>query len=154
VLLTKDLREFVELLVSRRVEFLIVGGHAVAFHGFPRFTGDIDFFVRPSADNAARLLEVLAAFGFAGLGLEVGALLSPDQVIQLGRPPNRIDLLTSISGVDFEAAWSGRVPGELDGIAVDFIGYDELIANKAASGRAKDRLDLEILGKRRPGSGR
>jgi predicted nucleotidyltransferase len=148
VKLAKDLREFVELLLSRKVEFLVVGGHAVAFHGFPRFTGDIDFFVGRTVDNARRILDALGTFGFADPALDVATLTAPDQVIQLGRPPNRIDILTSISGVAFEDAWRHRIEGDLDGLTVQFIGFDDLRANKTASGRTKDRLDLEQLDRR------
>ncbi len=143
--LNSDLREFVELLNSAGVEYLVVGGHAVAFHGYPRFTGDIDFWIRPSADNASRVLQVLEGFGFGGLGLSVADFTTAERVVQLGRPPNRIDLLTSISGVTFDRAWSGRVAGMIDGIPVAFIGRGELLANKRASGRAKDLADLEEL---------
>jgi hypothetical protein len=140
-----DLREFVELLNSRLVEYVIVGGHAVAFHGYPRFTGDIDFFVRPSSQNAARLLDVLATFGFGDVGLDEATFTQPDKVIQLGRPPNRIDLLTSISGLDFDEAWAGRIDAELDGIPVRFPSRDSLLRNKRAAGRAKDLADVEAL---------
>jgi predicted nucleotidyltransferase len=150
VKLGKDSREFVGLLLSERVEFLVVGGHAVAFHGFPRFTGDIDFLFRPTVDNAERVLAVLRRFGF-DVELDAAALTLPGQVIQLGRPPNRIDLLTSISGVDFDTAWRDRVAGKLDGLEVSYIGLEALLANKAATGRTKDRLDLEELARRRPG---
>lgn len=144
--LHSDLREFIGLLNSRRVEYVIVGAHAVAFHGYPRFTGDVDFLIRPTPENAARVVEVLDAFGFGELGLKVSTFTEPDKVVQLGRPPNRIDLLTSISGVDFEEAWRGRVPGEMDGLPVSFLGWDQLLVNKRASGRTKDLADLESLG--------
>lgn len=127
------------------VEYLIVGGHAVAFHGYPRVTGDIDFFVRATSENAGRMLGVLDAFGFAGLGLELSDFVTPGRVVQLGRPPNRIDLLTSISGVDFESAWSGRVAGEIDGQPVHFVGLRDLIRNKLSSDREKDRADVAKL---------
>ena len=136
--LQRDLREFVELLNSKGVEYVVVGGHAVAFHGFPRFTGDIDFFVCPTSKNAERIIEVLDAFGFGQAGLDSSALTTPGRVIQLGRPPNRIDLLTSISAVEFEDAWSSHVAGELDGLAVGFLSRDLLLQNKRAAGRAKD----------------
>lgn len=144
--LQKDLREFLELLGSSGVEFIIVGGHAVAFHGFPRFTGDIDVLVRPEPANAHRLLDALNAFGFSGQGLTERDFVERGRVTQLGRPPNRIDILTEISGVDFDEAWQGRVRSSLDGVAVDFLGRDELVRNKRASGRTKDKLDLEALG--------
>jgi len=144
--LPKDWREFIELLNSRGVEYLIVGAFALAFHGVPRFTGDIDILVRRSAENSARIEEVLRAFSFASLGLSAADFLNPDQVIQLGHPPNRIDLLTSITGVAFEEAWADRVAGELHGIPVRFIGREMLIRNKRATGRAQDKADLEALG--------
>jgi hypothetical protein len=150
VVLQKDLREFIELLNSHKVEYLIVGGHAVAFHGYPRFTGDIDIFVRPVPENAARVLAVLVDFGFGSTGLDVAALTSPGKVIQLGRPPNRIDLLTSISGVEFDQAWSDRVESQLDSLPVAFIGLESLLRNKRSTGRTKDKDDLEKLRSRRP----
>lgn len=113
--LQADLREFVGLLVSRKVEFLVVGGHAVAFHGHPRVTEEMDLLVRPSLENGRRIVEVLEAFGFGQLGLSADSFIAPDRMIQLGRPPNRINLLTGISGVIFEEAWAARVPAELDG---------------------------------------
>ncbi|MEO8603249.1 MAG: nucleotidyltransferase [bacterium] len=143
--LQTDLREFIALLNSRAVEYLIVGGHAVAFHGHPRFTGDIDFFVRTTAENAQRLLSVLNAFGFGDVGITAADLLTPDKVIQLGRPPNRIDMLTSISGVDFESAWSARVEAALDGQRVCFLGWNDLLRNKNAADRPQDRADVEKL---------
>lgn len=143
--LQSDLREFVELLNSREVDYLVVGGHAVAFHGYPRFTGDIDFFVRPTRENADKIMDVLVAFGFGDLGLTRESFTTPDMVVQLGRPPNRIDLLTTISAVAFDDAWAGREQGKLDGVPVFFIGRDALIRNKQAASRAKDRADLEAL---------
>src|ERR1043165_8203828 len=136
--LQADLREFIELLNSHNVEYLLVGGHAVAFHGHPRFTGDIDFFVRATGENAERVLRALDAFGFGSLGIVAADLTEPGKVVQLGRPPNRIDILTSISGVDFDSAWTSRSPADLDGHAVNFIGVGDLLKNKQASGRPKD----------------
>lgn len=148
--LQRDLREFIELLNSRRVDYIVVGGHAVAFHGHPRFTGDIDFFVRPTPDNAARLVEALHDFGFGGTGLTVEDFTRPNRVIQLGKVPNRIDLLTTISGVDFEEAWQAKVGAELDSIPVSFLGYYQLLRNKQAAGRVQDLADLEALSSRKP----
>lgn len=144
--LSKDLREFVALLNSTGVEYLVVGGHAVAFHGYPRFTGDINFFVRVSPENAARLEGVLRSFGFGGIGITREDSLQPGTVVQLGRPPHRIDLLTAIDGVTFEEAWAGRVSADLDGLPVLMIGKRELLRNKAASGRPQDTADLDHLG--------
>lgn len=143
--LGKDSREFVELLNSLRVDYLVVGGHAVAFHGFPRYTGDIDFFVRRSADNASKILEALKRFGFANTGVTPESFLEPGQVLQLGRPPNRIDILTSIDGVSFDEAWAKRLDAEFDGLTVPILSLEDLIANKAASGRPKDLGDLSKL---------
>lgn len=143
--LQSDLSEFVRLLNSHGVEYLVVGGHAVAFHGHPRLTGDIDFFFRPTPENAGRLLVVLSDFGFGNLGLSEEDLVAPERVIQLGRPPNRIDLLTSISGVSFEEAWATREAGALGEHQVNYLGWDALIRNKIASDRDKDRLDVKKL---------
>ena len=143
--LNKDLREFIALLNSTKVKYLVVGGHAVAFHGRPRFTGDFDFFVERSAENAARLAEVVGAFGFGSLGLKAQDFLEAGVVVQLGRPPNRIDLLTSIDGVDFGDAWQSKVDGKLDDIPVPFIGKEHLLANKRASGRPQDLADAAEL---------
>jgi hypothetical protein len=143
--LTRDSREFIECLRSNRVEFLIVGALAVSWHGFPRYSGDIDFFVRPGRENAARLLDALEQFGFGSLGITLDDLSAEDRVIQLGVEPNRIDLMTSISGVSFDEAWQSRVSGEVDGVEVNFIGRDALIRNKRASGRSKDLIDADEL---------
>ena len=143
--LQTDLREFIELLNSHNVEYVVVGGHAVAFHGHPRFTGDIDFFVRMTSQNAERLLAVLDEFGFGGLGITEADLLKPKRVIQLGHPPNRIDILTSISGVEFDAAWESRVGSVIDDQAVSILGWNELLQNKKAAGRPKDLADLKKL---------
>jgi len=143
--LSNDLREFVALLNSTGVKYLLVGGHAVAFHGKPRFTGDIDFFVERSEGNATRLEELLKAFGFSGLGIKAADFLQAGIVVQLGRPPNRIDLLTSIDGVDFDQAWANKVIGNLGGLPVSVIGKAELITNKHATGRAQDLADVKRI---------
>jgi hypothetical protein len=145
VKLQQDLREFVELLSSSGVEFIVVGGHAVAFHGYPRFTGDIDFWVRSTPENAERVIAALRAFGFGDVGLSVGDFTRHGSVVQLGRPPNRIDLLTSLSGVDFEEAWESKIAAALDGLPVFFLSLDILLRNKRASGRDKDLVDLKKL---------
>jgi hypothetical protein len=150
VKLQRDLREFIELLNSHAVEYLIVGGHAVAFHGYPRLTIDLDFFVRPDRENAHRLLAALNVFGFGQVGLDEDTFTNPDKIVQLGLPPNRIDLLTSISGVSFEEAWSRRVAGQLDGLPVAFLGREDLIKNKRASGRPKDLADVAEIERRVP----
>lgn len=150
--LSKDLREFVEFLNSNGVEYLVVGALSVAWHGYPRYSADIDFFVNASPANASRVLNAIQQFGFGSLGLTVEDFTAPARVIQLGHEPNRIDLMTSISGVSFDDAWQTRVEGELDGILVHFIGRDALLRNKEASGRGKDRIDVEELRKQYPNS--
>ena len=114
--LSNDLREFLELLNSRGVDYVIVGAHSLAFHGRPRYTGDLDILVRAAPENAAKLVELLNQFGFAHSGFRESDFTKPNQVIQLGRAPNRIDLLTSISGVTSEEAFGTRISAELDGI--------------------------------------
>jgi hypothetical protein len=146
--LNKDWREFLELLNSNRVEYLVVGAFAVAFHGFPRYTADLDLLVRPTGENAERVLRALSEFGFGKLGIQAKDLYSPGMVIQLGVKPNRIDLLTAISGVSFEEAWATRNDAELDGIATHFVGRAALLRNKEQTGRAKDLGDAQELRKR------
>ena len=146
MLLPKDWRAFIELLNSQSVEYLIVGAVAPAYHGVPRYTGDLDILVRPSPENALRMESVLSAFGITSLGLKAADFSEPDSIIQLGMAPNRIDILKSITGVPFEDAWSDRIQVELDGVLANLIGHKALIRNKQLTGRAKDKADLEALG--------
>ena len=141
----QDVREFIELLNARDVRYLVVGAYALAYHGRPRYTGDIDFFVQSSEHNAQLVAQIVEEFGFASLGIVAADLTSSDQVIQLGVEPNRIDLMTSISGVSFEEAWETREYGELDGLRLPFISRDLLKRNKAAVGRKQDLADIEYL---------
>lgn len=141
-----DWRAFIELLNSNKVEYLIVGAVALAHHGRPRYTGDLDVLIRNSPDNAQRVESALAGFGFAGIGLKASDFLHPYQVIQLGVVPNRIDLLTSISGVTFDEAWTEREEGDLGGTRANFIGRQTLIRNKRRTARPQDRADLKALG--------
>jgi hypothetical protein len=143
--LSADLREFIELLNSHRVEFVIVGGHALAWHGLPRYTKDIDILVNTSAENCEALARVINDFGFASSGLKADDFAAKNIVIQLGLEPNRIDILTGISGVDWEEAWATRVHGELDDLSVSFLGKDTYIKNKLASGRIQDHADVSRL---------
>ncbi|MBV9008094.1 MAG: nucleotidyltransferase [Verrucomicrobia bacterium] len=142
--LSNDLREFIELLNSRGAEYVILGAHSLAFHARPRFTGDFEIFVKPTAENAARILQALHDFGF-GQVFEPHDFTAPGIVVQLGRAPNRVDLLTSISGVSIEEAFAGAVAAELDGVPVVILGREQLIRNKRAVGRAQDLADLEQL---------
>lgn len=144
-MLAKDFKEFVAFLNARGVEYLVVGGYAMAFHGRPRFTGDLDIRISRTPENAARLVEALRDFGFGAVGLTVEDFTTPDRVVQLGYPPFRIDLLTDIDGVGFADAWPRRERIEHDGIPFHFIGLEDLKANKRASGRARDVDDLENL---------
>lgn len=144
-MLSKDFKEFVTLLNAHAVEYLIVGGYAVALHGRPRNTGDLDVWLNPAPDNSNRLMRALGDFGFGDLGLASEDFSLPDQVVQLGYPPFRIDLLTGIDGVAFADAWPRRECVTHDGILLNFIGLDDLKANKRASGRPRDLDDLENL---------
>jgi hypothetical protein len=145
--LSSDLREFLESLNSRGIDYVIVGAHSLAFHGRPRYTGDLDMLVRATPENARKLVDVLNHFGFAGSGFKESDFTEAGQMIQLGRAPNRIDLLTSITGVSSNEAFSSRVATELDGIPVFILSKDALIRNKRAVGRAQDLADLESLEK-------
>ncbi len=127
------------------VRYLVIGGYAVALHGYPRYTKDIDIWIEPTPENAANMVKALEQFGFGSLGLKAEDFLVPDQVIQLGYPPNRIDLLTTASGVDFETCYASRVEVEVDGVTVNFIDLPNLKKNKKAVGRLQDLADLENL---------
>jgi hypothetical protein len=144
----QDYRELLELLNGHRVDYIIIGAHALAFYGFPRFTGDLDILVRADEENSARLLSALDDFGFGGSGFNIQDFIKPDKVIQLGFAPVRIDILTSIEGVSWEQAKGGCVQGDYGGISVHFIGRKEFIANKRILGRQKDLADLEALGEK------
>jgi len=143
--LPPDLRAFVESLNSAGVKYVVVGGYAVAFHGHPRFTGDIDFFVDSSAENAEKLVRAIELFGFGSLGLKPEDFTRPDSVVQMGYPPNRIDIINEIDAVSFEEAWSSRLMAQLEGVPVAYIAKDLLIRNKKAVNRPKDFGDVSKL---------
>ena len=145
--LNDDFRDLLLALADRNVEFLIVGAYALSFHGAPRASGDIDIFVRPSAGNSARVWKALIDFGapVESAGVLQADFEKPDLVYQIGLPPRRIDLLTSISGVTFDDAWNSRVSVELSGRAVYFIGREMFLLNKQAAGRTKDLADAARL---------
>jgi hypothetical protein len=143
--LERERREFIELLNARDVRYVIVGAFALAHHSRPRYTGDIDFFVEASPENAERLNQVLEQFGFANVGVVEEDFTAADQVVQLGVEPHRMDLMTSISGVAFEEAWNTREYGNLDGLRVPYISRELLKRNKAAVGRKQDLADLDYL---------
>ena len=140
----KDFREFVALLNSSGVKFLIVGGHAVAFHGHPRFTGDLDVWVATDPKNAVRVEQALKKFGFGKL-FAAADFSRPGYAIQLGRPPYRIDILTSIDAVEFAVAYKRRKVVKTGGLVLPFVGLNELLANKRAAGRAQDLADVAKL---------
>ena len=143
--LNRDLREFLELLNSRRVEYVIVGAHCLAFHGRPRYTGDLDILIQPTAENATKLVELLHEFGFADAGFTRFDFTEAEQVIQLGRPPHRIDLLTTLTGVSTSEAFSSKLAAEIDGVPVFILSKEMLIRNKRAVGRPQDLADLDDL---------
>lgn len=150
--LYRDFRELLALFNARSVEYVVVGGYAMAHHGQPRYTRDIDLYVRPSKANAERVMAALDAFGFGGIGLSQTDFEKPDQIIQLGQPPVRIDLITTIEGVSWEQAAAGQAQGEYGGEPVPFLGRAELIANKKAAARPQDLADVERL-QGQPGAG-
>lgn len=145
MVLNPDFKEFIELLNSNKVRYLIIGGYAVAFHGYPRYTKDLDIWIENTYDNAQRLIAALKQFGFGSLGLREEDFLAPEQIIQLGYPPNRIDLMTFLPGVSFDQCYAARVKVEVDGVMVNFIDLENLKQNKRATGRFQDLADLENL---------
>ena len=141
-----DFRELLALFNANQVDYMVIGGYALAFHGAPRFTGDLDIYVKPDPENARRIVEALDQFGFKSVDLSVDDFQTPDQVVQLGVPPVRVDILTSITGVSWAEAASGRVEGRYGEIPVYYIGREQFAANKRATGRKRDLADLEALG--------
>ncbi len=144
----KDFKEFIGLFNSHGVEYVIVGGYALAFLGAPRYTGDLDFFVKPDKTNASKILSALKAFGFGSLKLQESDFTEPDKVIQLGVPPVRIDIVTSITGVEWSQVYNNKIESVLGGQKVFFISKDDFIKNKKAISRHKDLADIEALGKK------
>ena len=144
-MINKDFKQFIELLNKNNVRYLVVDGYALAFHGFPRYTKDIDFWVWVNEENARNLVKTLEEFGFSSLDLKKDDFLSPGYVVQLGQPPGRIDLLTSVTGLDFEECYETRVNIEIQGSKIDFIDLESFKKNKKAVGRYQDLADLENL---------
>jgi hypothetical protein len=144
--LNPDFKDCIRFLNANGVKYLVVGGYAVALHGYPRYTKDLDIWVERTPDNASAIIKALREFGFSSSDLRAGDFLVPDRIVHLGQPPNRIDLLTAIDGVEFDDAWKTRTVQELDGVPVNFIGRGDLLKNKRASGRHQDLADLENLG--------
>ena len=148
--LNEDFRDLLLEFADGKVEFVIVGAFAVAYHGVPRATGDMDVFVKPSPENAKRVFDALVRFGapLASAGVKPEDFETPGIVYQIGEPPRRIDVLTEISGVSFDEAWATRQSVHFEGRVVHFIGRDELLRNKKAAGRPKDLADLFRLRKK------
>ncbi|MEK6754490.1 MAG: DUF6036 family nucleotidyltransferase [Chloroflexota bacterium] len=144
-MLNQDFKEFIQSLNDNGVRYLVVGGYAVALHGYPRYTKDIDIWVEMTAENAAKITKALDQFGFGSLGLTASDFTVPDQMLQLGYPPERIDILTTLPGVEFSECYPSRTTVELNGVSVNFIDLENLKKNKKATGRHQDLADLENL---------
>jgi hypothetical protein len=143
--LSQDFKEFLQSLNDNQVRYLIVGGYAVALHGHPRYTKDIDIWLWLDPQNAEKIVQALNAFGFASLNLKQDDFLEPDTIIQLGYPPNRIDILNSLSGVDFETCYPSHIEIQIGDLTLPFIDLENLKKNKQASGRMQDLADVENL---------
>ena len=142
---SQDFREFIELLIKNKAEYMIVGGYAVGIHGHPRYTGDLDIWLNPTPQNAELILKSVNDFGFSSFKLNQADFTKPGNVIQLGYPPLRIDLLTEIDGVTFDECFKNRKEVIIDDLKVNFIGYDDLLKNKKESGRPRDIDDIDHL---------
>lgn len=145
MVLSPDFKEFIKSLNDNQVRYLIIGGYAVALHGHPRYTKYLDVWIEPAVENAGKMVAALEDFGFASLGLTTEDFIEPDQVIQLGYPPNRIDILMSPKGIDFDTCYAARVIVDIDGIPTNFIDLDNLLKNKRETGRHQDLADVENL---------
>lgn len=145
MILSKDFKELLELLNAHKVEYLVVGGYAVVFHGYPRFTGVLDIWVNPTEENAGKVLKAIQEFGFGSLGLSLNDFYNIDSVVQMGYSPCRIDIMTSVSGIEFIESYKNKEVKEIDGIEIPIINLSDLIKNKKATGRFKDLDDIENL---------
>ncbi|MFZ4633991.1 MAG: DUF6036 family nucleotidyltransferase [Saprospiraceae bacterium] len=149
MVLDENFKTFIRLLNEKNVEYLVIGGYAVAFHGYPRYTKDLDFWVYAQPDNADKLISAIAEFGLGSIGLKKEDLLDKDNVIQLGYEPNRIDLIIDLEGLNFNACYAQRVEALFEGLRVPFIHLDDLLKNKLSTGRMKDKLDAKMLRKKK-----
>ena len=145
MVINKDFKEFIQLLNQNNVKYLVVGGYAVAFHGHPRYTKDLDVWIWINELNAVNLIRSLKEFGFQSLELKPEDFLKPGYIIQLGYPPNRIDLITEVQGVDFNTCFESRVETKIEGVMISFIDLENLKKNKKAVGRHQDLADVENL---------
>lgn len=147
MILAKDFEDFIKLLNKHQVEYMVVGGYALALHGKPRHTGDLDIWINVSEENADKLMFVINEFGLASLGLQKNDFLEEGSMVQIGYPPLRIDLLNTIDGVEFNEAYKNKLSIDLDGLKTDYIGLNDFIRNKTSSGRAQDLSDVKELKK-------
>ena len=145
--LDKDFKEFIELLNEHKVKYLIIGGYAVNFHGYPRYTKDIDLWLWMTKSNIKKLIKAIKEFGFGSLNLKIDDFMTPENIVQLGYEPYRIDLLMEVDGVDFEECYKRRTEAELDRTEVKFLSLEDLITAKKVSGRLQDLADAEQLEK-------
>ena len=141
----KDFKEFLQLLNSKKVEYLVIGGYAVGYHGYPRATGDMDIWIAITDQNAMKMVEALKEFGFDPPELQKDIFLKEQKVIRMGVPPMRLEILTSIDGVDFKKCFNNRIIADFDDYKVNFISKGDLLINKRASGRPQDLVDFEKL---------
>ena len=144
--LAPDFSEFFGLLTEHRVKFVVVGAYALALHGAPRYTGDLDILVEPTHDNAGRLLTAIREFGFPSDALTQDSVVATSCLIQMGTPPVQLHIMSAVDGVSWESVWAGRDVAVLGGLEIPFIGRHEFVENKRAAGRAKDLADIEALG--------
>jgi hypothetical protein len=145
MVLNKDFREFLKLLAKHKIKYLIVGGYAVGFHGYPRYTKDLDIWIKPEKKNAEKTLKLLDEFGFGSTGISIDDLNKEGKFILLGSPPNRIDLVTSCDGIEFDECYSQKILIGIGKIKVNFIDLDNLKKNKKAVNRAQDIADIKNL---------
>ena len=145
MILNPDFKEFFQLLNKNNVRYLVIGGFAVAFHGYPRYTKDIDIWLWINPENTKNVVRTLEDFGFKSLGLSIDDFLESETIIQIGHPPNRIDLIMTASGVDFEECYQSKIEEEIDGVNIPFIDLENLKKNKLATGKTQDMADVENL---------
>ena len=145
MVLNQDFREFIQSLNDNKVRYLVIGGYAVAFYGHPRYTKDLDIWLELSEENAARIIKALDQFGFSSLGLTTQDFLEPDTVVRLGYPPNQLDLLIGLEGMNFAACYTARAETEIEGLPITFIDLEGLRKSKRLAGRLQDLADLESL---------
>lgn len=143
--MNRDFKEFIQSLNDNGVRYLVVGGYAVALHGYPRYTKDMDVWVDMTPENASKIVKALDQFGFGSLGVKASDFIEPDQMLQLGYPPGRIDILTTLPGVEFSECYPARTAIDIEGVLVAFIDLENLKKNKRATGRHQDLADLENL---------